>query len=134
MHAPGVHEHVARILYIAYTQVFLHTYIPLTFYPRRGDTFTYCHLLRHPWKKETGANLLFCPGHHMRPRSLLCRISSFSTLIPLIGVSTTCFHHVMIKIQQMFFTVGRLPDVNPPWNWNGRQRINVFSEARRSSW
>jgi hypothetical protein len=23
-------------------------------------------LLRHPWRKEIGAILLFCPGHHTR--------------------------------------------------------------------
>jgi hypothetical protein len=25
------------------------------------------------------------------------------------------FHHVMIKIRPLFFTTGRLPDVNPAW-------------------
>jgi hypothetical protein len=37
----------------------------------------------------------------------------FLTLIPLSGVGTTCFHHVVIKIRHLFFTIGRLPDVNP---------------------
>jgi hypothetical protein len=35
------------------------------------------------------------------------------TLIPLSGVGTTCFHHVVIKIRHLCFTTGRLPDVNP---------------------
>jgi hypothetical protein len=43
----------------------------------------------------------------------------------------TC--HV-IKIRQLF-TTGRLPDVNPPWNWSAndckcRDQLNVPSEAR----
>jgi hypothetical protein len=31
-------------------------------------------LLRHPWKKERGAILLFRPGHHTRPYSFLITI------------------------------------------------------------
>jgi hypothetical protein len=38
----------------------------------------------------------------------------FPTLILLSGVGTTCSHHGVIKIRHIFFTTGRLPDVNPP--------------------
>jgi hypothetical protein len=31
------------------------------------NPFLFSRLLRHPWKKERGAILLFCPGHHTRP-------------------------------------------------------------------
>jgi hypothetical protein len=46
------------------------------------------------------------------------------------------------KDSSILFTTGRLPDVNPPWNWSGGingckccrdQRLNSLSEARRSS-
>jgi hypothetical protein len=36
------------------------------------------------------------------------------TLIPISGVGTTCFHHVVIKIRHFILTTGRLPVVNPP--------------------
>jgi hypothetical protein len=35
------------------------------------------------------------------------------------------FHHVVIKIRHLFFTVGRLPDVNPPWNWSGYKWLQI---------
>jgi hypothetical protein len=37
----------------------------------------------------------------------------------LSGVCTHVFYHVVIKIRQLFFMTVRLPDVNPPWEWNG---------------
>jgi hypothetical protein len=77
----------------------------------------------------------------------------FPTLIPPSGVGTTCFSSCYDKESIQFnsmlywyqgaivFTIGRLPDVNPPWKWRGTndckcsrvQRHNVPSEARRRS-
>jgi hypothetical protein len=42
----------------------------------------------------------------------------FPTLIPLSGVGKTCFSSCCDKESAIIFTTGRLPDVNPPWNWS----------------
>jgi hypothetical protein len=108
------------------------------------SAISFSRLLRHPWKKERGAILLFCPGHHTRHhRSLLCEICMYNKqkhinmyihllarihntslistcffllpkLIPLSGVGTTCFSSCCDKNWAIIFTTGRLPDVNPP--------------------
>jgi hypothetical protein len=31
---------------------------------------SFSYLLRHQWRKERGAVLLFCPGHHTRPLTI----------------------------------------------------------------
>jgi hypothetical protein len=45
--------------------------------------------------------------------------SLLPTLIPPSGVGTTCFSSCCDKDSAIIFTTGRLPDVNPPWNWSG---------------
>jgi hypothetical protein len=37
-------------------------------YLRRKCYNSFCRLLRHPWKKERGAIILFCLGHHETDR------------------------------------------------------------------
>jgi hypothetical protein len=46
---------------------------------------------------------------------------------PVSGVSTTSFHYFVIKIRQLIFTTGRLPYVNPLWEWNGCQQLQMES-------
>jgi hypothetical protein len=62
-------------------------------------------------------------------------ISSKSTVQSISGVGTTCFHHVVIKIRQLFLRPAagrRLPNVNPPWNWSGWY-ISLTRYPRRGS-
>jgi hypothetical protein len=64
----------------------------------------------------------------------------FPTLIPLSGVGTTCFHHVVIKIRHLFLrpaacvmsTLLEGVDAND-CKCSRDQQLNVPSEARRSS-
>jgi hypothetical protein len=64
--------------------------------------------------------------HHMETSTFCWSINTKSmsmscppTLIPLSGVGTTCFSSCCDKDSTIIFTTGRLPDVNPPWNWSG---------------
>jgi hypothetical protein len=43
-------------------------------YLRWGCSLSFSRLLRHPWKKEKGVILLFCPGHHTRQSKVYCII------------------------------------------------------------
>jgi hypothetical protein len=61
----------------------------------------------------------------------ICFSFLFPTLIPLSGVGTTCFHHVVIKIRHLFFTTGRLPS---GCKCSQAQQLNVASEARNHTY
>jgi hypothetical protein len=39
--------------------------------------YSFSRLLRHPWRKERGAILLFCPGHHTRQFSTFANLKFF---------------------------------------------------------
>jgi hypothetical protein len=54
--------------------------------------------------------------------------SFFPTLIPLSGVGATCFSSCCDKDSAINFTTGRLPDVNPPWEYYRRWNIRHLSE------
>jgi hypothetical protein len=96
--------------------------------------FDYTKKMNGIWVKEIKTWL------HSLNRQYVC-ISFFPTLIPLSEVGTTCFLSCCDKDLAIIFTTGRLHDVKPPWNWSGYydckcnrdQRLNVPSEARRSS-
>jgi hypothetical protein len=74
-------------------------------------------LLRHPLRKERGAILLFCPGHHTRGETILCKlliiILSLESLHLLKKnyIIVIVLHYVMIMINCDFYELCNLPNI-----------------------